>query len=68
MEREKRQRQDVEKGKRKAEGDLKVACENIDELNKQKHDLETVLKRFCYFFSHGLHSLWTKIVSIFDFI
>lgn len=46
LEREKRQRQEIEKSKRKIEGELKLAQENIDELNKQKHDLENNIKRF----------------------
>jgi len=45
LEREKRTRQDVEKAKRKVEGEVKVAQENIDELNKQKHDVENNLRR-----------------------
>jgi len=53
MEREKRGKSDTDKGKRKIEGDLKVANETIDELNKQKHDVEAALKRsyqkFTYF-------------------
>lgn len=45
IEREKRSRQDFEKSKRKTEGELKVAQENIDEINKQKHDVEQNLKK-----------------------
>ncbi len=45
MEREKRNRQDVEKQKRKAEGELKISQENYDELTKHKQDLESSLKR-----------------------
>lgn len=45
LEREKRGKGDIDKGKRKTESDLKVANETIDELNKQKHDSETALKR-----------------------
>jgi len=46
LEREKRLRQDTEKAKRKTEGDLKVAQENIEELNKQKHDVENNLRKY----------------------
>ncbi len=45
LEREKRSRQDTEKVKRKLEGELKISQENIDELVKQKQDLEGSLKR-----------------------
>lgn len=45
MDREKRSRQDLEKSKRKVEGELKVAQENIDEMTKQKHDVEQNLKK-----------------------
>lgn len=45
VERDKRARQDLEKAKRKVEGELKVAQENIDEITKQKHDIEQTLKR-----------------------
>jgi phage shock protein A len=46
IEREKRARQDLEKSKRKVEGELKVAHENIDESNKQRHDIEANLKKY----------------------
>lgn len=45
LEREKRMRLDLEKAKRKVEGELKVTQENMDEINKQKHDIEQILKR-----------------------
>lgn len=45
LERDKRTRQDLEKAKRKVEGELKVSIENIDEIMKQKHDLEQNLKK-----------------------
>lgn len=45
LERERRIRQDVEKSKRKAEGELKIAQENIDEFMKQKHEMEDALKK-----------------------
>jgi archaellum component FlaC len=35
----------LEKSKRKTEGELKVAQENIDEMNKQKNDIENNLKK-----------------------
>lgn len=43
--REKRMRLDLEKAKRKMEGELKVAQENIDEITTQKHDIEQTMKR-----------------------
>lgn len=46
--REKRVKQDLEKAKRKVEGDLKVANENIEEITKQKHDVENMLKKYCF--------------------
>lgn len=36
----------VEKAKRKIEGEVKVAQENIDEITKQKHDIENNLKKY----------------------
>ncbi len=45
IEREKRMRQDIDKSKRKVEGDLKVAQENNDELSKVKMDIENNLKK-----------------------
>ena len=48
-EREKRAKQDLEKAKRKVEGELKVAMENIEEMMKQKHDIEQMLKRYSSF-------------------
>lgn len=45
LERERRIRQDIEKSKRKAEGDLKIAQENVDEFMKQKHEMENALKK-----------------------
>lgn len=46
LERERRGRQDVEKAKRKAEGELKIAQETIEELTRQKHDSENALKKY----------------------
>ena len=46
MEREKRMKNDIEKGKRKVEGELKVAQEAIEELNRQRHDLEQNVKKY----------------------
>lgn len=46
LEREKRVRGDLEKNKRKLEGDVKVAQENIEELNKQRQDLEAHLRKY----------------------
>lgn len=45
LERERRIRQDVEKSKRKTEGELKIAQETVDEFIKQKHDMENALKK-----------------------
>lgn len=45
LEREKRMKNDVEKAKRKVEGELKVAQESIEELNRQRHDLEQSVKK-----------------------
>lgn len=46
LEREKRARQDLDKAKRKVEGELKISQENLEELLKQKHDLENNLKKY----------------------
>lgn len=40
MEREKKQRGDVEKAKRKIESDLKMTQETVEELERVKRDLE----------------------------
>ena len=45
LERERRGRQDVEKAKRKAEGELKIAHENIEELMRQKHESENAIRK-----------------------
>lgn len=50
VERDKRARQDLEKAKRKVEGELKVAMENVDEIMKQKHDIEQNLKKYVAFY------------------
>ena len=46
LERERKQRQEVEKSRRKFEGELKVAHENYEEIVRQKHDVELALKRY----------------------
>ncbi|KAK6019874.1 myosin head [Ostertagia ostertagi] len=45
LEREKRNRADMDKAKRKAEGDLKIAQEEMEELSKAKSDVENGLRR-----------------------
>lgn len=45
LDREKRMRLDLEKAKRKMEGELRVMQESMEEINKQKHDIEQILKR-----------------------
>lgn len=45
LEREKRQRADLDKQKRKIEGELKVTQENLEELARHKLDLENNLKK-----------------------
>lgn len=45
LDREKKGRQETEKAKRKLEGDLKVAQENIEEINRQKQDVENNVKK-----------------------
>ncbi|ETN77931.1 hypothetical protein NECAME_10688 [Necator americanus] len=45
LEREKRNRADMDKARRKAEGDLKIAQEELDELSKAKSDVENSLRR-----------------------
>lgn len=55
VERDKRARQDLEKAKRKVEGELKVAMENVDEIMKQKHDIEQNLKKYVIFSPRWLH-------------
>ena len=45
LEAEKRNRADVDKERRKLESDLKICQENVEELDRIKHDLEEALKR-----------------------
>ena len=45
LEREKKHRSDVEKAKRKVENDLKMTQENVEELERIRHDLEETLRR-----------------------
>jgi peptidoglycan hydrolase CwlO-like protein len=49
LDREKNSRQDLEKEKRKLEGETKVAQENIDELGRQKQDIENHLRKYSRF-------------------
>ena len=46
LEREKKQRADVEKAKRKLENDLKMTQETVDELERVKRDLEDNIRRW----------------------
>ncbi len=45
MEREKRLRQDVEKIKRKVDGEIGLSNDKVDELNNRKADLENSLRK-----------------------
>lgn len=42
---EKKIRTEVEKARRKAEGDLKMTIENLNEMERLKLDLEEILKK-----------------------
>lgn len=44
-EQEKKIRAEVEKARRKAEGDLKMTIENLNEMERAKLDLEEVVKK-----------------------
>ncbi|KAL6728752.1 hypothetical protein Aduo_010491 [Ancylostoma duodenale] len=57
LEREKRNRADMDKSRRKAEGDLKIAQEEMDELSKAKSDVENSLRRK----ETELHNLGMKL-------
>jgi chaperonin cofactor prefoldin len=46
LEREKKQRADVEKAKRKVENDLKLTQETMEELERIKRDLEENVRRY----------------------
>jgi len=46
LEREKKQRADVEKAKRKVENDLKMTQETVEELEHVKRDLEENVRRY----------------------
>ena len=45
LEREKKNRSDVEKAKRKVENELKMTQETVEELERFKHDLEENVRR-----------------------
>ena len=45
LEREKKNRSDVEKAKRKIEGDLKMTQESMDELEGMKKELEEGIRK-----------------------
>lgn len=45
MEQEKRNRADADKAKRKLEGEIRIAKEDLEEINKQRQDIEAALKR-----------------------
>ena len=45
LERERKARQDLDKQKRKTEGELKIAHENLEELGRQRDELENAVKR-----------------------
>jgi hypothetical protein len=45
LDRERRIRADLDKQRRKTEGELKVAHENLDELARQKTDVENAVKK-----------------------
>lgn len=45
FEREKKVRGDVEKAKRKVEGDLKMTQETVDDLERVKRDMEEMLRK-----------------------
>lgn len=49
LDKEKRNRADADKARRKAEGELKIAQETLDELSKQKADIENALRRYSLF-------------------
>lgn len=51
-EQEKKIRAEVEKARRKAEGDLKITIENLNEMERAKIDLEEVIKKYV---EHHLH-------------
>ena len=48
-EQEKKIRAEVEKARRKAEGDLKMTIENLNEMERSKIDLEEVVKKYVCF-------------------
>jgi len=48
LEREKKVRADVEKAKRKVEGDLKMTQETVEELEVAKRDLEDRGRKLVY--------------------
>lgn len=45
LEHEKKGRADVEKVKRKLEGDLKMTQETVEELEHAKHEMEETIKK-----------------------
>ena len=48
LERERRARTDLDKQRRKTEGELKIAHENMEELGKQKSDVENAVRKWVF--------------------
>ena len=57
LEREKKQRGDVEKVKRKLEGELKMTQETVEDLERVKRDLEDNIKRYAFLFNNESHRI-----------
>ena len=52
MEQEKKLRMDLERAKRKLEGDLKLTQENVMDLENDKQQLEERLKKYVFWITH----------------
>lgn len=55
-EQEKKIRAEVEKARRKAEGDLKMTIDNLNEMERAKLDLEEVVKKYAHVVINFVHN------------
>ena len=61
-EQEKKIRAEVEKARRKAESDLKITIEKLNEMDRSKLDLEEVVKKYARAVIHFIRNISTFCV------
>lgn len=60
---EKKIRAEVEKARRKAEGDLKMTIENLNEMERAKLDLEEVVKKYVSSYICNLYAVHKSLCN-----